>query len=152
MTAKAIKEHVEEALLIRRLVKDRLLRLEEIKATLVMVAMNEQLPRHATEGGGESVTLAGEECQCRITFPGPTLSASFKKTDDEYPKIRAAAGESFTSLFRPQTTIKPVPDFRPLAKQLLGDKAAALINLLEHESAPSVSFQAVETFEKDWLE
>jgi hypothetical protein len=152
MNADARKEWIKEAITIARAVADMEERLAVIKATLVMEALKDENKGVATKGGGQSVTFAGEECVARVVFPGPSLAASVKNTDADFPKIVKAAGAHFRALFRPQTTCKPVADFRELAQQLLGDKAPALIELLEKESKPTVSFEVTESFDKGWPE
>jgi hypothetical protein len=152
MTDAARQDLIREAVTIARTVVDLDKRLATLKATLLLEAMRQEHIHLETKGGGQSVVLSGQECICRVVFPGRSLAASVKKIDPEYPKIVAACGPHFRELFRPETVIKPVKDFRELAAVLLAAKAGPLIALLESDSKPTVSFEVTEAFDKGWPE
>jgi len=150
MTADKCQALVDEAVSLDRTIAELQERLDAIKNDLILAARD--LDGTRTDGGGLAVVIEGRECISRVVFPGPSLKASIKKTDKDFPKILALAGDVFQKLFRPSTSCKPVPDFRESARLLLDkDKAARLIRLCEKDSPPTVSFETTEKFGEEFF-
>ena len=117
------------------------------KAELVAEAASRPEEHQPTDGGGNSWAARNALGDIvRVTFPGPALKSSISGEGKAIEKIRDAAGNFFTRLFRQAPKYIPVEKFRDEAEALLGAAGGRkLIRLCEAKSQPRVSFEIKET-------
>lgn len=121
-------------------------KLDVIKKQLVAEARTRQEQAVATDGGGKSVTMEGEDgCIARVTTAGATLKATLKIDAKDYTPIKIATRGLFARLFDSETVFKPVPKFREQATELLGEAdAKKLVKLCTGKGKTTVSFETKE--------
>jgi hypothetical protein len=113
------------------------------KTELIAEAASRPEEHQPTEGGGKSWAVKNSNGDIvRVTFPGRALKSSISGEGKSIEKIRAAAGNFFTRLFKQAPKYIPVEKFRDEAEALLGGAAGRkLIRLCEAKSQPRVSFE-----------
>jgi hypothetical protein len=143
MTDTKLKALVAEAVALDRDVSEKTDRLKALKAQLVAEAEGRPEEYTATDGGGASWQMQGNDgCLARVSFPSPTLKAKIDGEGKAWDKIKAIVGPAALRLFAPAVTYKLLPEFRDLAtSQLPAADARKLIKLVTTESAPRVSFE-----------
>jgi hypothetical protein len=141
-----LRQLVTAAVLLDREIADKEKQLKAIKATLATEAETRADQATATEGGGTSLVLEGDDGTiARVTTAGRTLKSSVKGEGKDIEKVKDLAGKSFPRLFAPVLAYKPVDNFRDEAAALLGRDAAKLIKAMENPGKVTVSFETKET-------
>ncbi|HTJ78515.1 MAG TPA: hypothetical protein VL357_05925 [Rariglobus sp.] len=142
-----LRQLVTAAVLLDREIAEKEKQLKEIKATLATEAETRAEQATATDGGGTSLVLEGDDGSvARITTAGRTLKATVKGEGKDIEKIRELAGKAFAQLFAPVLAYKPVENFRAEVAVRFGNKdAAKLIKAMENPGKTTVSFETKET-------
>lgn len=140
-----LRQLVTAAVLLDREIADKEKQLKEIKATLATEAATRADQATATEGGGTSLVMEGDDGSiARVTTAGRTLKASVKAEGKDIEKVKSLVGKFFNRLFTPVLAYKPVDGFRDEAIALLGKDAAKLIKAVENPGKVTVSFETKE--------
>lgn len=140
MKAADLKAAVSEAVRLDCEIADKGARLRVLKAALVEEAGRHKGAHVETANGGRAWRCEGEGgCVCNVVFPAPLLRSSISGAAVE--AVRKLAGKAFKGLFVEVLSLKPVSDFRAVARSMLGKKAAGLVAECESASAPRVSFE-----------
>jgi hypothetical protein len=140
-----LRQLITEAVLLDREIAAKEQTLKELKALIAAEAETRAELATATEGGGTSTVLEGDDgCVARVTTAGRTLKSSIKAEGKDIEKVRDLAGRCFTSLFAPVLAYKPVDDFRSKAALFLGKDAGKLIKAVENPGKVTVSFETKE--------
>ncbi len=138
MTKSEVEILVERGCRLDREIKAAEKELGMIKESLVTAARS--MPGAPTKNG-RAVTVAGNGGVATVSFPGPSLVREL--TEETIEGARQKAGDAFAKLFA--KVFRPVQSFRDVAAALLGQaKGGALVEFLEVESSPRVSFKAVD--------
>lgn len=147
MTQSKLTTLIDEAIELGREIEERETRLKEIKSTIVAVAEASPEEHEVGDGGGTLWKApASDGCECRVSFPVPSLKSSLKASDKALPKAKELAGKLFDTLFKPELVYKPADGFRDLCKQMLTTKSAnALLKVCTSKTSPKVSFETKET-------
>ena len=147
MTPAKLNIVVSAAIAVEKQIADLEKQRARFKTELIAEAASRPEEHQPTEGGGQSWSVGNTNGDViRVTFPGPALKASIAGEGTAIEKIRAAAGNFFTRLFRQAPKYIPVEKFRDEAEALLGGAAGRkLIRLCEAKSQPRVSFEIKET-------
>lgn len=147
MTDQKLRLLIGEAVRLDRAIARLQDKLKAIKGQIATEAETRGDEAEPTEGGGTSITLEGTGgCIARVTETGRALKALIKPEDKAFPKIKEAAGGSFSRLFTPEVVHKPVDKFREQARELLGEVPGnKLIRLCENPGKTTVSFETKET-------
>lgn len=143
MTDYKLRQLIDRAVELDREVSEKTAALKEIKSQLITEAESRDEERVAVDGAGSKWTCAGSSgCLCRVTFPGRRLRSSVDQGSKAGTKILNLAGSAKHQLFSPEVVYKPLPDFRDLARDIIGGGAAErLIKAMEMDSAVRVEFE-----------
>lgn len=145
MTETRLKVLVTEAVQLDRYIAERQEHLKGLKAELVTEAESRPDEQTPTEGGGWSWVAQGADgCVARVMFPGPSLKGSIAGEGQAIEKVKALAGSSFSKLFAPEISYRPVGDFRSQAEVFLGRMAQKLVKLVTSKTSPKVAFETKE--------
>jgi hypothetical protein len=145
MNDSKLRQLVTAAVLLDREIAEKEKKLKAIKATLATEAETRADLATATEGGGTSLVMEGDDgTVARVTTAGRTLKASVKAEGKDIEKVKKLAGKCFSNLFAPVLAYKPVDDFRTKAELFLGKDAAKLIKAVENPGKVTVSFETKE--------
>jgi len=143
MTTSQLQTIITSAIALDQKIVELTATLTDLKDRLIAEAVSRPDDHTETEGGGKSWTATDAAGNiARVTFPGASLKASIAGEGKPIAKIRAAAGNMFTRLFRQAPKYIPVEKFREEAVSLLGAAAGRkLIKLCESKSQTRVSFE-----------
>jgi len=149
MKAKEIKNLVDNAVALHREIAAKSEQLKRLKAHLVQQARLNPESLVPTESGGTRWTAeGGDGCVARVSFPAAGIVAEIEPDDAPTKMMQAIAGDKFRRLFKAVRIFQPVEDFRSKVGAILpAQKAQALLELCETESAPRVSFEAAKPVE-----
>ncbi len=145
MNDSKLKILVAEAVVLDRQKAEIEKLIKKIKAQLIAEADSRPDEHTETDGGGSRVRFEGADgCVAVITFPSPTLKSKIDGEGKTWDKIKTAAGHALRALFMPAVSYHPIPNFREMAREVLGRDAAKLIKLCETETTPKVSFETAD--------
>lgn len=143
MNKNQLRKLVTKTVALHRDIAEKTEQLKSLKATLVEEARLRVDEHIANDKGGTRWTAEGNDgCIARVSFPAATLISEFASDDERTAQLKAIAGKSFGTLFKPVKIYQLVEDFRTQAAALLPEaKATELTKLCENEASPRVSFE-----------